>query len=888
MSLRRSWRRLTGILQRDPRVETDEEIRFHVDMRVRDYLARGLTEEEARAAAHRRFGCEEPIRVACVEIERRARAARLRRGWASDLMGDFRFGARILVRAPGFSLTAIVTLAVGIGATTAIFSLFDAVLIAPLPYPRAEQLVQMWTQSPQGDARTRISGANVAEWPEALRSLSSMAAYRTGRTATLTGFDEPQLVVVADVQPAISRVLGVPAFLGRSFVAEDASGGGRVAVVSFSMWERHLGSDSSAVGRTVTLDDLSYLVIGVMPRGFDFPTAGVDLWMPMGTESSGMDPTDRSTHTLLAIGRLRAETTIEVAQAELEAVASGEQEHPETAGWGVNLVPLQQDITARVRFLLTFLLAGVGLVLIVACGNLANLLLARAVGREHEIAVRGALGAGRRRIFRQLLTESLMLAVFGGGTALLVAPILLRGFVAIAPADLPLIDRAGIDVRMFLFAGFLSVACALLFGLAPALHQTRSLSRQALRGARGPALMGHERLRAGLLVTQVSLTFLLMVGAGLFVRSFAALNTVDLGFDEKNLVTMSVVLPYPRYPTTADRARFVDQLLARVSELPRVGSVTGSTGAPGAPEGLYFSFVIEGRDARTSTGREEAQDVVWVAPGYFGVVRQRLLAGRDFDRGDRADAPPVVVINEALRRKLWPDEDPIGQRVSLFGEPGRWREVVGIVEDARLDGVEDEVIPRLYLAYAQHDQEWLNWMTLIVRPPPGTDPAFLHQGMRASLLESDPDLPPRALGTVEQRYRAGMAERRFAMALTVGFGLSALLLSLLGLYGLISFSVAARSREIGLRMALGADQTSVVGTVLRKSLTVAAVGAAIGTLVALAATRAIESMLFGVSPVDGTTYAGTLLVVLLVSAAAASVPAWRAARISPVTALSAE
>ena len=441
---------------------------------------------------------------------------------------------------------------------------------------------------------------------------------------------------------------------------------------------------------------------------------------------------------------------------------------------------------------------------------------------------------------------------------------------------------------MYLFAGILSVACALVFGLAPAFHQTRSVARQALGGVRGPALMGHERLRAGLLVTQVALTFLLMVGAGLFVRSFAALNTVDLGFDEKNLVTMSVVLPIPRYPTTGDRARFFDQLLSRVSELPQVGSATASTGVPGSPEGLFFSFVIEGRDARTSTGREESQDVVWVAPGYFGVVQQRVLAGRDFELDDRTDAPPVVVINEALRRKLWSDEDPIGQRISLFGEPGRWREIVGIVDDARLGSVEDEMIPRLYLAYSQHDQPWLNWMTLMARVPPGTDPSALHEVMRASLLELDPNLPPRSLGTVEQGYRAGMAARRFAMALTVGFGLSALLLSVVGLYGLVSFSVAARSKEIGLRMALGADQTSVVGIVVRKSLTLAAVGAAVGTLAALAATRVIESMLFGVSPLDGPTYAGTLILVLLVSVGAASVPAWRAARISPVNALSAE
>jgi len=484
----------------------------------------------------------------------------------------------------------------------------------------------------------------------------------------------------------------------------------------------------------------------------------------------------------------------------------------------------------------------------------------------------------------------LLLAVLGGSAAVFVSFVLLRGFIAIAPADLPLIDRAAIDTRMLVFTGLLSVACALFFGLAPALHQTRSAAQQALRGARDAACSGHGRLRAALLVTQVSLAVVLLIGAGLFVRTLAALAAADLGFEDDNLVTMSVVLPIPRYPSLEQQTQFYEQLLGQVRMLGGVSSASGSMRPPGSPGPMTYPFVIEGRDAQTPSGQEDAEDYRIVAAGYFDVIGQRVTRGRGLTMEDRADSPPVVVVNEAFARKLWPDENPIGQRIAmpLYQRQSRWQEVVGVVSDAHLEGPDTEVVPRFYSPYAQHDQIWQSWLTLIARVRSGTDIIAVQDGMRASLLELDSDLPARSLGTVQQNYRTVEAGRTFAMRLAVGFGLSALLLSVLGLYGLISFSVAARRKEIGLRMALGADRTTVVSAVVRQSLMLAVAGATIGTFTALVATRAIESMLFGIAAADAATYAGTLVLVLLVSAGAASLPAWRASRISPANTLSAE
>ena len=862
--------------------EAGDEMRFHVEMEAQQRIAAGMDPREAGRTAAADFG----------GIERYRQQARdsLWTSAGDHLVRDTRYAARTLRRSPGFTLTAVSILTLGIGATTAVFSVFDAVLLAPLPYPEPEQLVQIWAVSPTGVSRP-VSGANAAEWPALASSLSSMAAYREGRTVTWTVEGDPELLVIRDVQPSWPEVLRVPPLIGRSFVPEDDAGDGHIVVLSYELWDRGCGRDDGAIGGSIELDGSWYQIVGVMPEGFGFRDANVDAWTPLLTGSVGMEPDDRVTQYVLAVGRLRPGVALEAAQEEMTSVAAGEASaHPEMEGWGVNLVALQAEMTWNVRELLTLLLAGVVVVLFVACANLTNLQLARAVRREREFAVRGALGAGRPRIVRQLLTESLLLAALGGAAALLAAPTFLRIFVAMAPAGVPLIGRAAIDGRTLLVSGGLSLLCALVFGLVPAIRQSGSTSARALRGGRDAGQAGHSRLRAALLVGQVSLAVVLLVGAGLFVRSFAALTSVDLGFDSRELTTLSVALPIGDYPTLDGQTRFFDELLQRAGDVPGVVSVGGSTGAPGTTGLMSFPFIVEGREAEGPSGQEDAEDYRIVTPGYFATLGQPLLRGREFTRGDRSDAPSVTIVNEAFANKLWPSQDPIGLRIAtpVAGSVGRWLTVVGVVGDARLEGPDVEPVPRFYTPYAQHDQTWQSWMNVIVRMREGAAPAVVDDAMRAALLDLDPRVPPGRVATVAQLYEFGPRPRAFAMTLAVAFALSALLLSVLGLYGLISYSVAARRKEIGLRLALGADPGGVVRAVVARSLLLAGLGAVIGLAAALAATRAIESMLFGVRATDGATYVGTIVLVLLVAAVAAAVPASRASRINPVESLSAE
>lgn len=634
--------------------ELDEEIQTHFHLAIAERVERGESFEDAERAVRREFGNLMQVK----EVTRGMWGGQ----WLDRLRQDLRFAWRGLRRSPGFALMAVATLALGVGASTAIWSLFDAILLEPLPYPQPERLVQVWETSPRDGGRSTLSGVNADVWSRSASGLAAMAAYRNGKSVTLTGDGAPQLLLVADVQPSITQVLRVEPLFGRTFTAEEAHGDGRQVVLLYPTWQRIFGGDTGVVGSTLTLDGQPFDIVGVMPEGLGFPDASphnsIDLWMPLTVGPLGMDPTDNS-HSLLAVARLRDDVTGEAAQAELAAIYRNQQaEHPEIGDLGVALVPLHEEITGDVSLLLKLLLVGVSLVLFVACGNLANLLLARAVGREREIAVRGALGAGRLRIFRQLLTESLLLGLLGGAGSLLAAPLLLRAFVAVAPADVPLIHNAAIDRDAFLFAAALSLSSVLAFGLAPALKQTQNVSRDALRSGRGSLQAGRARLRAALLVAQVSLAVVLLVGAGLLVRTFTALSTADLGFDRHNLVTFSVVLPTPRYPTPEQQNQFFDQLLDRVRAIPGVVSASGSTGSPALPFSMSFPFVIEERPARTPSGLEAAEDYRLVADDYFGVIRQPLVRGRVFTAADRADAPDVVVINQALAKKHWPNVGP--------------------------------------------------------------------------------------------------------------------------------------------------------------------------------------------------------------------------------------
>src|SRR5688572_23716295 len=569
----------------------------------------------------------------------------------------------------------------------------------------------------------------------------------------------------------------------------------------------------------------------------------------------------------------------------MATIAAGiTREHPQfMTGWGVNVVPLHADLTAQVAPLFRVLLAGVAVVLLIACGNLANLLLARAVAREREIVVRAALGAGRGRIARQLFTESVLLATLGGAGALLIAPLLLRALISAAPPDIPLLQRAAIDPRMLLFTAVVSLACALLFGLAPAIRLLHADLQSVLRGGRAGGV--RSRAREALLVAQVALSVVLLVGAGLFVRSFAALQATELGFEPADVVTMEVDLPRQRYPGNTRHTAFYERLVERVRAVPGVVRVTGTSEPPGGQYEMTFSFGIEGRPAQSASGREDPEQLRAVTPDYFDVLGQRVIHGRAFAASDRADGVPVVLINESLARKHWPGRSPLGARIAF--QPGEtpWLEIVGIVADVRLTSPDVAPVPALYIPHAQKQWPWLSWFTILVRTTPGADATAMKTSLRAALLELDPGLPPQALGTVREAFRDNLARRSFALALVSGFGALALLLSVVGLYGLLAYMVAQQKRDIGVRLAIGAHTATIVRSVVARSLSLTLVGAAGGLAIAAMATRALETLLYGVSRLDAVTYVVTAVIVIAVALATTVSPAWKAARVSPLQAL---
>jgi predicted permease len=869
--------------------ESEDELRFHLEMRVEEYMGQGMSEEEARRAAQERMGDLDRVRDELEELSGRRQRRERRREWFGDLVQDVRYGLRTLLRTPGFTAMAVLTLALGIGATTAIFSLVQTVLLAPLPYAQPDRLVRVWETSPQGADRNVVSPGNVRDWQERARSFEVLGAHRGSYPRALTGDPEAEArqVATVEIQPEVLRLLSVPPVAGRTLVQDDAVEG-NVALVSEGLWRSRWGADPAVVDRPVVLNDVTYTVVGVMPAGFGFPSEDIDFWLPLTDES--LDPEERTSHNFMTVARLAPGATVEGAQREMTRIASQiAAEHPaEMTGWSARVVPLHEDLTRNVRSLFWVLMAGVGVVLLIACGNLANLLLARAVSREREMALRGALGAGRGRILQQLFTESALLAGLGGIGAAIVAPFGLRLLVDRAPSDIPLLDTATIDGGLLLFTAAVALGSALLFGLAPALHLSGTDLETALRTGRGGPDSGSNRLRSVLMAGQVALSVVLLIGAGLFVRSFQELQRTDVGFSPEGLVVMEVDLPFSSYPEVTDQVVFYEELLERIDGIPGIRSVAASTGPPGSQLDMTFSFAIEGRPADSPNGREDDESLVAVFPGYFETVGQRVVRGRSFDARDRSDGQPVVIINESLARKHWPEGGAVGERIAFRVGETPWREIVGVVQDARTASPDQEPGPRIFIPNAQRQWAWLTWTGIVARAETGVDPLALGEAMRGELLSMAPNLPPQRIGTVEAAFRENTARRTFAMTLVTGFGLLALVLSVVGLYGLFSYSVARRRREIGVRIALGAERGRVVGDVLKRALALTGAGAAGGLVAALFLSRLLESLLYGVSPVDGTAYLATVVLVGLVALATAALPAIRAARTNPVETLGGE
>jgi putative ABC transport system permease protein len=793
---------------------------------------------------------------------------------------DFRYAVRALRRTPSFTAAAALCLALGIGANTAIFSVIDGVLLRPLSFRDPTSLVVVWESDPQrGQDRNVVSPANYLDWRRLNSTFSDIGAYIDWH-ANLTGVDEPIEVARSIATATFFSVLGVPPALGRVYTPEeDVPNGPQMVVLSHRLWERQFGARRDVLGSRLTLDGRPFTVIGVMPDGFGIEGSRAELWTPMGLDPA-VDYRTRTGRYLTSIARLRRGVTAERAQADLSAIARRlETAHPAfNTGWGVNVVPMDEQVVGGVRRALLVLGGVVTFVLLIACANVANLLLARSTARTREIAIRAALGAGRARMVRQLLTESVVLGLLGGALGLVLAYWGLQSVRVVAPQSVPRIATVSIDGRTLAFTVVIALLTGLLFGLAPALSAGRRDLQSTLReGARGSTSGG--RTRSLLVVAQVACALVLLVGAGLMMRSFVKLQSVDPGFDPDHVLTGRVQLAGERFRASSAATAFFAQLLERVEKLPGVESVGAINWLPLAGEGSATSYWIEGRPIPPPTS-EFVADVRAVDSQYFRAMRIRVMRGEPFDARANTESPKQVVVNEAFARLHFPASNPIGEHVLMPWDDTLRGEIVGVVADARHAGLDSVPRPMIYWAMKQFPT---NFMTLVVRTT--GDPMRLAPAVAREVRALDPNQPFADAKPLDAYLSQSVAQRRFSMTLLGIFSGVALLLAALGIYGVLAYSVAQRTREIGVRMALGARYSTVASMVVREALGVVGVGLALGIGGALALTRVMTSLLYDISPTDPATFVGVTLALGAVAVLASYLPARRAARVDPIVAL---
>lgn len=803
----------------------------------------------------------------------------------SDLVRDLRYGLRAMWRTPGFTTVAILTLALGIGATTVILSVARGVLFRPLPFQKADRLVLVRDRQPPGSDNP-ASYSEFLEWREHIPSLEGVAAW-FNTSFTLTGDGEAEEIYAVRVSAALLPMLGIEPVLGRSFrPEEDSRDSEPVALISHALWMRRYGSDSDVGGRTMNLGGKVFTIVGVLPSRVSgvLPEDSLfgqhrDIWVPLRLDATVAPP---DLHFIRVLGRIRPGMTAPEALQQARA-AVARLERPPGADHSVNFIPLQEHVVGRFRPALLALLGAVSLLLLIACANVAGLLLARATARRKEIALRMALGAGRPRLVRQLLTESLMLAALGGGAGLLLSYWGLDLLVAACRDFLPRADEIAIDGTVLLCAILITLATGILFGLAPAAQvDGAGLERSLREGSRAAGAGGaRQKLRGAIVVGEIALSLVLLVGAGLLGKSFARLLTADKGFDPQNVLSFSLYLPHAPYPLPEQQTRYFQQALETVSALPGVTGTAAISELPLSGAGTNGGIAIEGRT--DPPGSEPIAEKRIVTPDYFKVLKTPLLAGRAFSEQDRASSPAVAIINDALARHLFPGLDPIGRRIDFKWETKGWQEIVGVVGNVKQYGLQEDALPAIYVPHAQRPEPA---MTVVVRST--LRPADLVPAIRSRLAAIDRDRPMIEVRTLEQVVSNSVADRRLPMLILGGFAAAALLLGAIGVYGIVSYSVAQRTQEFGLRMALGARRGDVVRLVLGQGLRLAVWGLAIGFLGSFAAARLIAGLLFGITPSDPMTLGATSLVLLAVALLACYVPARRAARVDPMVALRCE
>ncbi|MEW6213372.1 MAG: ABC transporter permease [Acidobacteriota bacterium] len=806
------------------------------------------------------------------------------------LWQDLRYGLRMLAKRPGFTFIAVLTLALGIGANTAIFSAVNSVLLRPLPYKDSDRLVQIWeNHRRRGVKDNSISYPNFIDWKNRSKTLE-MSAYRIW-LFQLTGTSEPEALLGSFVSGDLFATLGVQPASGRAFTTEeDQPNRNKVAIISHSLWQRRFNSDSGIIGKTIQLGDESHEIVGVMPAGFDFPPSipttaklpsrHADIFVPLG-----LDPakTPRGVSSLFAVGRLKDGATLEQAQAEMDSIATSlEEEHPRTNGEkGVNLVALHTQVVGDTRPALLILLAAVAFVLLIACANVANLLLARSLARQKEIAIRSALGASRLRVIRQLITESSIVSTLGGGAGLLIAVWGVEALKAISPDYIPRADQIQIDARVVIFTLTVSLLTGLIAGCAPALHASKTDLNEALKeGGKGTPQSGRGHLRSLFVISEVALSLVLLIGAGLLIKSFLRIQSIDPGFRSENVLTTWILLPSSKYPKERDQAAFFEKALSSFESLPGVEAAGAVNALPMTGTDSSSSFRIEGREVSSDSPHAQYRTV---NDHYFRAMGIRIIAGREFSSTDNQSARPVAIVNESLARRYWGDENPVGKRVSVNnddkGQPV-WNEIVGVAGDVRHFGLNQEPRPELYVPYLQSPE---NFMIVALRC--ATDPGLLAGAVRNEILAIDRDQSVFNTRAMEQLVEDSVSDRRFNMLLLGVFAALALSLASVGLYGVMSYSMSQRTHEIGIRSALGARRGDVIRLVVGQGMALAAVGIGAGLAAAIALTRLMSSLLFGVSVLDPAIFAGVSLMLAATAFVACYIPARRAARVDPMTAL---
>jgi len=800
------------------------------------------------------------------------------------LLADARYGLRMLLKRPVFTIVAVITLALGIGANTAIFSVINAVLLAPLPYDKPDELTVIWSRhAPSNSEQQPASLADVDDWRAESESFEQIAATRT-LGFNLNDGDEPVQVSGARVSANLFSLLRVQPAVGRDFLEREAQPGGEpVALLSYSLWQQRYGGDASLVGRALKMDGRNYTIVGVLPQGVYYPTPETLVYVPLIPTKSELI---RGNRFVRVIGRRKAAVPLAEARGEMETIASrlAEPYQDTNADWSVQLVPLHEQIVGQVRPALLVLCGAVGCVLLIACANVANLLLARAAARRNEFAIRTALGASRLRLVRQLLTESLLLSMVGGTFGLLLAMWGVPLLTGISASSIPRVEGVRLDGTVLGFTLLVSFVTGIIFGFAPALQSSSKRLTESLKEGRKGATGGvlHQRLRNLLVIAEVAIAVVLLVAAGLMIRSFASISKVSPGLNPQGVVTMAISLSQTGYADIQEQARFYERLLARVRALPGVQAAAGINRLPLYGFNASTNFTIQGKPVQS--GNEPAADFRVVSPDCFKTLGIPLLAGRDLTERDRKDAPDAVVINQAMAERFFADEDPIGKRLQIYPDPTRWREIVGVIGNVKLKGLDADINPAIYLPLPQN--VYPNAMRggfLAVRTD--ADTHSLVAAIRNELKTVDSGVPIAQVRTMEEIVSGSLAQRRLSMSLLVVFATLALLLAGVGIYGVMAYSVTERTHEIGLRMALGASSADVLRLVMGNGARLVAAGLAVGLGAALALTRVMASLLFQVSATDPATYASIAALLAGIALLASYLPARRAARVDPMVAL---